>query len=338
MELLRQFGLLLAVLCAAVSLAALMGAFSGALDVLTHLTPITLAAGLVALALDLAAHAGAPAIGLSLLAIGAGLILVAPELAFGRRPGGAAGEPRLKLIQFNLWAWNADLSASLAWLEREDADIVVLQEAVGAARGAAAALERLYPYRSPRASFASSATILSKAAPLDEGLLFSTAGGRRAAGAWARFGDRETGFTVVGVHLSWPMPVKIQQAQMRRLAEDLAKFDPSTTILAGDLNSTPWSFALRRLDARLALRRRTRALATWPARRLGYLPLSFPFAILPIDHVYAGEGWETVAVRAGPRLGSDHLAVVVTLARRPRAEAPFVSTLARRDTSPSRGR
>ena len=60
--------------------------------------------------------------------------------------------------------------------------------------------------------------------------------------------------------------------------------------------------------------RRDRALFTWPAQqdsRLRWLGL---FPILPIDHVYAGPGWATVKVERGPRLGSDHYPVIVTLA------------------------
>ena len=42
--------------------------------------------------------------------------------------------------------------------------------------------------------------------------------------------------------------------------------------------------------------------------------MGLPFALLPIDHVYAGPGWRTVRAERGPRLGSDHYPVIVTLA------------------------
>jgi endonuclease/exonuclease/phosphatase (EEP) superfamily protein YafD len=81
-------------------------------------------------------------------------------------------------------------------------------------------------------------------------------------------------------------------------------------IIAGDFNSTPWSFALRRQDRLFGIERRTRALATWPARTLRS---EAPFPFLPIDHVYAGKGWRTVSMQRGPRLGSDHYPVIVVL-------------------------
>lgn len=87
-------------------------------------------------------------------------------------------------------------------------------------------------------------------------------------------------------------------------------------IIAGDFNSTPWSFARRRDDRDFGLIRRTRALFTWPAEKISHNRLPAPFPYLPIDHVYAGPGWATVSVERGPRLGSDHYPVVVTLAPR----------------------
>ena len=320
MELLRVLVLVLAGLCAATSVLGLMGAFSGALDILTHFAPVTLTAGLAALVLGLATGVGAPGLTLSLVAIGGCLVLIVPEFLAGRgRRRDLGGGQRLKVVQFNLWARNVDPRATLAWIEAEDADIVVLQEVERASRGAPAALARFYPHRVPEVVFASSAVILAKVAPSDQGLLFSTAAGRRTAAAWASFGEGESRFTVVGAHLAWPTTPRLQQAQLRRLAEGLARFDPRTAILTGDFNLTPWSFALRRLDARLGLKRRTRAMATWPARDIGHFPSSLPFAFLPIDHVYAGGDWKTVEVRRGPRLGSDHFPLVVTLAR---AEIP----------------
>ena len=76
----------------------------------------------------------------------------------------------------------------------------------------------------------------------------------------------------------------------------------------GDFNATPWSFTLQRLDHEFGLIRRDRALFSWPI--WPHLPAPF----LPIDHVYAGDGWATVKVERGPKLGSDHYPVILTLA------------------------
>ena len=82
---------------------------------------------------------------------------------------------------------------------------------------------------------------------------------------------------------------------------------------AGAYRHAATSFSRRREDTLFALERRTRALFSWPAER-GPAGMGLPFALLPIDHVYAGPGWRTVRAERGPRLGSDHYPVIVTLA------------------------
>ena len=100
------------------------------------------------------------------------------------------------------------------------------------------------------------------------------------------------------------------------IAELLNRFPKERLILSGDFNSTPWSFSRRHEDAMIGLERRTRGLFSWPADR-GPAGMGLPFALLPIDHVYAGPGWRTVRVERGPLLGSDHYPVIVTLAPLP---------------------
>ena len=137
----------------------------------------------------------------------------------------------------------------------------------------------------------------------------------RLSGAWVTLGEGEDAFTVAGVHYTWPLPPGPQQRQSERLAAMLDEFDHHNLIVAGDMNSTPWSFALRRQDARFRLERRTRGLFTWPAAPFTDWRLKSPLPFLAIDQVYAGEDWKTVSVRAGPRQGSDHLPVTVVLRR-----------------------
>jgi endonuclease/exonuclease/phosphatase (EEP) superfamily protein YafD len=100
------------------------------------------------------------------------------------------------------------------------------------------------------------------------------------------------------------------------VARRLDAFDRESLIVCGDFNSTPWSAALLRQDRLFRLERRTRALLTWPVQPYTRFRLTSPLPFLALDHIYAGPAWETVSVRAGPRLGSDHLPVVAVLRRR----------------------
>ncbi len=85
------------------------------------------------------------------------------------------------------------------------------------------------------------------------------------------------------------------------------------SLLAGDLNATPWSSAFRGLDES-GWRRATGLRASWPAWGGGVFGI-------PIDHVLASAHWRLQSREIGPDLGSDHRPVLVRLALRP-ADTP----------------
>jgi len=318
MEFVRATAFLIAFASAGAALLSLGGAVSERLDVLTHFTPFYFAGGVLALVLVVASRAGITPTLLAAVAIVVSGAIMAPEfLAAARRPSAATSGKPLKLIQFNLWARNTDPEGTARWIEGEDADIVVVEEAAGAGARVVQAIGGRYPYRTPcRVDFDCSTLILAKTPPTASGDLWG-ADGKGLSGAWATFGDGADAFTLVAAHFTWPFPAGPQRAQSRRLADFLNRFGKASLIVAGDFNSTPWSFALRRQDARFGLARLTRAIFTWPAARFTRWRLWSPMAFLPLDHVYAGGAWRAVSVARGPRLGSDHYPVVVVLKHMP---------------------
>lgn len=285
------------------------GRWSARLDVLTHFAPIYLAAGLLALGLAfLVPRAGRPALAaVSLLAVVGAALLVAPEvLSRGgdpRAPANASG--RIKLIQFNSWGQNAGTDAAAAWILAQEPDIVVLEEP-GRLKAKLIASGYL-------AQCDCGAVILSRQPALRR-YAQPRSGDRPGFIAWATFAHPAGEFAVVAAHRYWPVRFARERAQTARLEGVIGALPRERMIVAGDFNSTPWSFARRREDRSWGLIRRTRALFTWPAARRSHNRLPAPFPWLPIDHVYAGPGWATVAVARGPELGSDHYPVVVTLA------------------------
>ena len=313
----RALAFLLAFGAATFALAALGGVVSRWLDVLTHFAPFSLAAGLIAVGLRLATglDGARPTVTLGLAAVGFAAALMGPELLAMVRPAGPpAGAQTLKLLQFNLWEHNLAPDETAAWIAAQDADVVVLEEANDRAARIPVLLKAHYPFQTSCAPpQPCSTTILTKVRPTAASGL--SAPPARLSGAWVTLGEGDAAFTVVGVHYTWPLPPGPQQHQTARLAGVLDQFDHHSLIVAGDMNSTPWSFALRRQDARFRLERRTRALFTWPAAPFTDLRLKSPLPFLAIDQVYAGEDWRTVSVKAGPRQGSDHLPVTVVLRR-----------------------
>lgn len=300
---------LVAGLSAFASIAAQRGRVSLQWDVLAHFAPLWLLGSAICAATALAFRGWRrwSLAGLGLVGLIAGGLLVAPEYFRDTGPHATAAAPgQLKLVQFNVWHRNPDPAQALDWLEREDPDIIFVEENTPRFAKAAAARGR-WSVACQRCEV----MILSKRPALETGYAKHK---RKPAAplSWAVFDDAHGRFEVIGVHNAWPTDPD-QPIQERRLAQAIAARDHQRLIVVGDFNSTPWSFQRRRWDREFGLVRRDRALPTWPAQTYKGLPwLGLPF--LAIDHVYAGPDWATVSVRRGPRLSSDHYPVVVTLA------------------------
>lgn len=301
--------LLLPALCACLAvMAANGGALSPRLDVLTHFTPLYLAVGLIALL----AAASLPAAGMRpvLAAVGAltvlaSLPLIAPELMRVSAARSEATADDIKIIQFNAWGQNREGEKAIAWILAERPDFVLLEEGGQLRNG-------LVRSGYHATCSACGALIMSKMEPAARPDA-PRVNGRRLI-AHAAFRDGRGDFDVIVAHKSWPSRVARLARERAVLKSLLGPLPRTRLIIAGDFNSTPWSFALRDLDRLFGITRRTRALPTWPADRLSHYRFPAPFPFMPIDHVYAGPGWSTVSVRRGPRLGSDHYPVVVVLA------------------------
>ncbi|MDG2522419.1 endonuclease/exonuclease/phosphatase family protein [Caulobacter segnis] len=321
--LLRAGALALALGCALLAIAAQGGRWSATLDTAAHFSPLWLVGGLLAAVLG--ALVSRQEERRAILVVAATAVILsglqmAPELwARATQETVAPGGETLKVIQFNAWGDNDDPEGSARWVIEQNADIVLVEESYGGRGRFHKLLREAYPHRTacPRTRPCQN-LILSKEEPTEQGDFADRPGERNGrpflSVVYAKFGEGDRAFTAMNAHYAWPWPAGYQQAQSAALAEKLTSFDHDNLILTGDFNSTPWSFTLQRQDKAFAMERRTRAMPSWPARfeRTGFQPL---FPILPIDHVYAGKAWRTVKVERGPRLGSDHRPVVVTLTR-----------------------
>jgi endonuclease/exonuclease/phosphatase (EEP) superfamily protein YafD len=314
--------LVLASGAAAAAVASVGGRVSRALDVAAHFTPLWLPAGLAAIPCGLlvGGEAGLASAILGAVATLAGGALIAPDiLARARARSGARGADAragatIKVIQLNLWRLNTDVAATVAWLAREVADVVVLEEVIDDAASVPDALARAYPHQ--RDDVGVGTRVLSRHPLVASGTYRARSTETHSTGAWATLDHPAGACTVFGFQATWPIPPGVQQADTDDVAAMLDRFDRWSLIVCGDFNSTPWSAALRRQDRLFRLERRSRALLTWPVQPYTRLRLTSPLPFLALDHIYAGPAWETVSVRVGPRLGSDHLPVVAVLRRR----------------------
>ena len=295
-----------ATLCAGMAALAQLGRWSPTWDLFTHFAVIYLAAGLFAVGASLA-FAGrmrvAVAIAGVVCVLAAGL-LMAPEYPRSTGPKAAPDAARtFKVVQFNAWSGRNGNAKLVNWLSAEKPDVVVIEESSEGVRQALAGAG-WWPVAGR-----SGVMLFTPGRPLAEIVPKDNLTGPMELNGVVVSSPMGP-VTVLGVHAPWPTHLTFKRDH-DLLVPIVRSYPAATTILAGDFNSTPWSFARQRDDRDFGLIRRTRAVFTWPIAayyRRRFLP------VLPIDHVYAGRGWATVKVERGPALGSDHYPVVVTLA------------------------
>lgn len=300
--------------CAVAALIAQAGRVQPRLDILSHFAPFWLTGAVVATAYGV--WLAPPRLRTTFLTLGGvGVVaagaLILPELLRPMSRRAAADAPhQIKLIQFNVWSRNTNIEDTAQWIVDQDPDVVVVEEASPTIREAL--LKRhAYHVVCPNCQV----MIFSKRPPIDTGTPATPEGSPRPPIARGLYRSAAGDFTVVGAHYTWPTQGSIQQQQGQTLAQILDLYPKAAMILSGDFNSTPWSFSRRREDRLFGLERRTKALFSWPAGEAASHRVKAPFPFLAIDHVYAGREWRTVSVKRGPRLGSDHYPVIVTLAR-----------------------
>ncbi|MEM1059643.1 MAG: endonuclease/exonuclease/phosphatase family protein [Verrucomicrobiota bacterium] len=124
--------------------------------------------------------------------------------------------------------------------------------------------------------------------------------------AWYEIDGRRLLF--VGTH---PVPpssaeaVRLRDGQMEEVAAFLRRRPPGwNTILAGDLNNTPFSASFRNLLARTRLRDTAEGFGYQPT-----WPVEMPWFWIPIDHILVSNKIRVADRSVGPAVGSDHFPV-----------------------------
>lgn len=212
--------------------------------------------------------------------------------------------PRLKLISYNVNTSNRRGQDVLAFLQKENADVLFLMEVDQAWLKALQPLEALYPYRiaSPREDNFGIA-LLSKTPFQGEAEPFGDYGL-----PWANVILTGTGIRLVAIHTLPPAGAEYSRQRNQQLTEvaALLKGNPRT-VLCGDLNLTPYSRWFPDLLEKSGLR------STAPAYSPTWMRSNPQFAI-PIDHVLLSPDLTLASRRVGPSLGSDHIPLIVEIA------------------------
>lgn len=211
----------------------------------------------------------------------------------------------LSLLTLNAWHGHRDPARLMAYLANLDADLVVLSEFGPNKRAMLARLKPSHPYQVDCAQRWACALALLSRVPFEAAGTARIADGNLAF-VWARLG----GVTVIGTHLYRPSRDPwLHERQMRALIAFLDRI-PGPVILAGDLNTTPWSKAYRSLRRVTGLVPASTLRPTWPA-----WPLALPQVAL--DHIFVSRDLTVTAAGTGPAVGSDHLPIWAIIERPP---------------------
>jgi endonuclease/exonuclease/phosphatase (EEP) superfamily protein YafD len=218
-----------------------------------------------------------------------------------------AGDPQAQVFTVasaNVHLDSRNTETLAAWLAQEKPDVVVLLE-VSPAYAQGLRTLRDYPFQHIVAQDSPFGIAVLSRHPLQQIEVIEDAQGIAHIEAQLQWHGQPVG--IIALHPMPPLSPQYHRVRNTKLAA-LARQAAASgipTVLAGDLNATPWSSAFSGL-AQLGLRRASGLAATWPAVLQGVLGL-------PIDQVLVTQHWAVVARQVGPQLGSDHLPILVRL-------------------------
>jgi endonuclease/exonuclease/phosphatase (EEP) superfamily protein YafD len=230
------------------------------------------------------------------------------------RPGSAphavnpgAGRP-LRLVAINVHTSNQHHDRVLDFLQRSDADVILLMEVDSRWLFAMQPMQSLYPHRIVEVREDNFGIAMFSRLPWTNAQIIELGAEVPSIEAMLEF---DGGLVkVLGTH---PLPpgsadyARLRNAQLERIAV-WGRRQTRPAIVMGDLNVTPWSPVFSDLLREGGLRNTSQGLgffASWPA--------GLPVGRIPIDHCLVTPDWQVDSKRLGPDIGSDHLPVMVDL-------------------------
>jgi len=219
------------------------------------------------------------------------------------------GEAALTIVQANVLSTNDKYEKVSEMLESEKPDLVVFQEVSPHWLMALAELRTEYPHSYAEARDGNFGIAMFSKVPLVSVThVDSPPLAHPTVIAKLRLGEQL--LNLVATHPTIPVSRELYNArniQLDSLHEVLERLD-GPVVLMGDLNASMWDLNYRAFEARSGLRNARTGFGVAPT-----WPTFMPFAMIPIDHVMVSDDIEVRDVHAGPRIGSDHRPLIVTL-------------------------
>jgi endonuclease/exonuclease/phosphatase (EEP) superfamily protein YafD len=224
-------------------------------------------------------------------------------------PGDTAS---LGLLHANILAGNDDIAPLLAHIEREQPDIVFVQELTHRHLRLLETLATTYPHTITRPHDDPFGLGAWSKRPFLAADVIATPPRQNPSLRIVVDYDGEP-VTIFSTHPVPPIGAGFYAARNAQLAylADLVVATRGSTVVIGDLNITPWAAHYRDFEAATGLVNAQRGHGIKPS-----WPLFLPFAMIPIDHALFSEDLVANETRALGPVGSDHLPLLVRIARR----------------------
>jgi endonuclease/exonuclease/phosphatase (EEP) superfamily protein YafD len=220
-----------------------------------------------------------------------------------------ARETNFRVLLSNVHYSNHDYAAVRQLIEREQPDLIILQEAIAHWQQAMKWLEADYPYKRVSVDGAGLETACYSRFSFED----TNASPEQIAeiyGIAARLKTQAWQLSFVTIHPAVPTHSRGFPARNEQLAltAQLLKQMPESKMLIGDLNCSLWSPYFSRLvsDSGLKVARQGFGVVpTWPT--------FLPPMMIPIDHCLVSPDILVTDCRRGESIGSDHRPLIVDL-------------------------
>lgn len=218
--------------------------------------------------------------------------------------------PSLKIISFNILRINKEYTQVARFLERENPDLICLQEIDAAWLEGLSSLHRQFPYSKAHPTDKNTGLLLFSKFPLTQATIHV---------------DSQLGTPYMTAQIDWngqpltlinahPYPpfngshAKHLKNTFERIRRDTAQSE-HPTIVVGDFNCTAYAHSFTHLGPELLDSARGRGyVASW---KRGH-----PLLAIPIDQVLYSRDLVCHQRRIGPKNGSDHSPIIATLQAR----------------------
>ncbi|WP_162233717.1 endonuclease/exonuclease/phosphatase family protein [Sphingomonas sp. Leaf17] len=277
-----------------------------------------------------------PALGLLALAAAWQVYRILPYTPFASREVAFADDAFdakscFSVLSLNVYQYNTDYARTIALIDREDPDILLLLETGSKWAVALEPVLRRYPHRVDRPLDNTYGLMFATRLPMTKGRIGAIIE-KETPSVFASLTTRGgTPFNYIGLHPRPPLPGQDTEARDAEIAiaAGRARAMKYPVLAGGDFNDVAWSHTsqlFKRIGGYLDPRIGRGTYPTFPA--------GYPGFRWPLDHLFFTPEFRVRSLGVGASIGSDHLPVTAVLCLGdtvPDAPAPKVSTEDRKD-------